>query len=324
MFSILFFCNMCHKCKAAVLFADSDWSERTEQRWWWCCLSIFLLHPSLCARSSFIALSACPERPRGAAEWPVAPLTLRAAVTLHLTALHLGCCGHLATRPGFAAHGPEAIGKSIDMPRPNLASCLPGWLPSPFCLSPPYTPPPPLPCYGQMKTMQFLLFHTSLYVDILLQDKKCLCLPRGFAALEADVSVLSTGLHFHQCLDWEAERQQLIKFQKRISFLSLYLPRRSADRRLHWCTIAAHPTPPPHLWISFSTLEHFGVSQSNNCTTPILPWLILWIISTWVYVNLIRNLSDMNAKITFISRTMINVKGITGSPKIKTEIFLSS
>lgn len=38
-------------------------------------------------------------------------------------------------------------------------------------------------------------------------------------------------------------------------------------------------------------------------------------------MNLIRNLSDMNAKITFISRTMINVKGITEFPKIKTEVF---
>lgn len=144
---------------------------------------------------------------------------------------------------------------------------------------------------------------------------------QGLAAPEADVSVLSTRLHFHQCLDWEAERHQLIKFQKRISFLSQYLPWRSADQRLQWCTIAAHPTP-PHLWISFSTLEL--LSQSNNSTTPILPWLTLWIISTWVYMNLIRDLSDMNAKITFISRTMINVKGITGSPKIKTVIFLSS
>lgn len=145
---------------------------------------------------------------------------------------------------------------------------------------------------------------------------------QGLAGPEADVSVLSTGLHFHQCLDWEAERQQLIKFQRSISLLSWYWPWRSADQRLHWCTVAAHPTPPPHLWISFSTLWHFGVSESNNSTTPILPWLIFWIISTWVYVNLIRSLSDMNTKITFISRTMINVKGITRSPlKSKNVIF---
>lgn len=146
---------------------------------------------------------------------------------------------------------------------------------------------------------------------------------QGLAAREADVSVLSTGLHFHQCLDWEAERQQLIKFQRSISFLSQNRPWRSADQRLYWCTTAALPIPLPHLWISFSTVEHSGVSESNNSTASIFPWL-LWIISTWVYVNLIRNLSDMNAKITFISRTMINVKGIRESPKIKTEIFLSS
>lgn len=63
------------------------------------------------------------------------------------------------------------------------------------------------------------------------------------------------------------------------------------------------------------------VSESNNSTSSILPWLILWIISTRVYVNLIINLSDIDAKITFISTTMTNVKGITQSPKMKTEIF---
>ncbi|CAB1419683.1 unnamed protein product [Pleuronectes platessa] len=86
--------------------------------------------------------------------------------------------------PGFAARGPEAIGKAIDTPRPNLVSCLPGWLAdSPSSPSlPAHTPPPPLPCYGQMKTMQFSLFHTSLYVDILLQEKKCLSRAGGSAA----------------------------------------------------------------------------------------------------------------------------------------------
>lgn len=54
---------------------------------------------------------------------------------------------------------------------PTLASCLAGWL----APHPPRSPP--FPCYGQMKTMQFSLLHTSLYVDILLQDKRCLCLP---------------------------------------------------------------------------------------------------------------------------------------------------
>lgn len=177
-FQFSFFCNVLYVINIQHF---SHWSEpntpNTEV------ILSFYIHASLVSpckpRSSFIALSACPECPRGAAEWPVAQLTLRAAVTLHLSALHLGWCGHLATRPGFAAHGPEAIGKSIDTPRPNLESCLLGWLTLLPSLSLPYTPPPPLPCYGQMKTMQFSLYHTSLYVDILLQDKKCLCLPRG-------------------------------------------------------------------------------------------------------------------------------------------------
>lgn len=68
---------------------------------------------------------------------------------------------------------------------------------------------------------------------------------QGLAALVSDVSVLSTGLHFHQYLDWEAERQQLIKFQMRISSLSQYWPWRSADQRLQRCTVAAHSAPPP-------------------------------------------------------------------------------
>lgn len=53
---------------------------------------------------------------------------------------------------------------------------------------------------------------------------------QGLAALVADVFVLSTGLHSHQYLDWEAERQQLIKFQMRISSQSQYWPWRSADQ----------------------------------------------------------------------------------------------
>lgn len=41
----------------------------------------------------------------------------------------------------------------------------------------------------------------------------------------------------------------------------------------------------------------------------------------WIRVDLIRNRSDVVAKITFISRTMINAKGITQSPEIKAEEF---
>lgn len=107
----------------------------------------------------------------------MAPLTLRAAVTLHHPALHLGWCGHLATRARVRrswTRGYWEINRYASAQPSELPAWLAGRLPHP---SPPYTLPPPLPCYGQMKTMQFSLFHTSMYVDILLQDKKCLCLP---------------------------------------------------------------------------------------------------------------------------------------------------
>lgn len=148
------------------------WSRRVEQRWrtagCWYCLSVLGLHPSLSEhRSSFIALSACPERPKGAAEWPVAPLTLRAAVTLHHPTLHLGRCGHLATRARVRRSWTRGYWE-INRYASAQPSELPGWLAG--CLL-----PTPSPCYGQMKTVHFSLFHTSLYVDILLHDKKCLC-----------------------------------------------------------------------------------------------------------------------------------------------------
>lgn len=247
----------------------------------------------------------------------MAPLTLRAAVTLHHPALHLGWCGHLATGARVRCswtRGYWEINRYASAQPRELPACLAGWLS-------PLLPIPSLltiflPLSLVMAKWRRCSSHFSTpqctWISCYRIRNASAC--QGLAGPEADVSVLSTGLHFHQCLDWEAERQQLIKFQRSISLLSWYWLWRSADQRLHWCTVAAHPTPPPHLWISFSTLWHFGVSESNNSTTPILPWLIFWIISTWVYVNLIRSLSDMNTKITFISRTMINVKGITRSP----------
>lgn len=75
---------------------------------------------------------------------------------------------------------------------------------------------------------------------------------------------------------------------------------------------------------SATFMNLFQHSESNNSATPLIHRLVSWITSTRVYVNLIRNLSDMNAKITFISRTMINVKGITGTPKNEERFFLSS
>lgn len=128
-------------------------------------------------RSSFTAGSACPECPRGGCRMTSAPADPQS------------CCHPSSPRsPSWMVWSPSnrgqgsplvdqrLLGKSIDTPRSNLASALPAWLAD-------YSPPfpslhfPLLPCYGQMKTMQFSLFHTSPCVDILLQDKKCLCLP---------------------------------------------------------------------------------------------------------------------------------------------------
>lgn len=172
-------------------FADSALITSEQKKRWWTTLSSLILSFYIPAspvspcelRSSFIALSACPERPRGAAEWPVAPLTLRAAVTLHHPALHLGWCGHLATRARVRrswTRGYWEINRYASAQPSELPAWLAGWLPPPLPVPLLLTLLlPHLPCYGQMKTMQFSLFHTSLYVDILLQDKKCLCLPEA-------------------------------------------------------------------------------------------------------------------------------------------------
>lgn len=276
-------------------------------------------------RSSFIALSACPECPRGAAEWPVAPLTLRAAVTLHLAALHLGWCGHLATRPGFAAHGPEAIGKSIDTPRPNLESCLPAWLADspPLPVSPFLTLLLPLSlvmakwrrCSSHFSTPRcmwiscYRLRNASACQGACSSRGWCIC-PVNWPPFPPMFRLRGGETAINQILEED--------------FFPITVP----AMKNCWPKITlVHNCCPPHPSTTFMNFfQHtgaLGVFQSNNSTTPILPWLILWIISTWIYVNLIRNLSDMNAKITFISRTMINVKGITGSPKIRRD-FLSS
>lgn len=204
----------------------------------------------------------------------MAPLTLRAAVTLHHPALHLGWCGHLATGARVRrswTRGYWEINRYSSAQPSELPACLAGWLTG--WLADSLLASSSLPLSLVMAKWRRCSSHFSTprctWISCYRIRNASAC--QGLAALEADVSVLSTGLHFHQCLDWEAERQQLIKFQKRISFLSQYWPWRSADQRLHWCTIAAHPTLPPHLWISFSTLEHSSVSESNNSTTPFLP-----------------------------------------------------
>lgn len=138
---------------------------------------------------------------------------------------------------------------------------------------------------------------------------------QGLAARVADVFVLSTSLHFHQCLDWEAERQQLIKFQMRISFS--YHGIGCEEVLTTDCTGAQlQPTAPLHHFYEFLS-AHWRIPEFRRTITtpPTLAYLIRIIISAWVYVNQIRFQSDMNPKIAFM-RTMINVKGIKESPKI--------
>lgn len=226
--------------------------SRAAQRWWTTLSSLILssyipawLITPCVLRSSFIAVSACPECPRGAAEWPVPPLTLRAAVTLHHPTLHLGWCGHLATGARVRrswTRGYWEINRYASAQPSELPAWLAGWLPPP--------PPPLRPSLHSSSPLSLVMakwtqhsshFSTPRCTWISCYRIRNASACQGLAALEADVSVLSTGLHFHQYLDWEAERQQLIKFQKRISFLSRYRPWRSADQRLRWCTIAALP-----------------------------------------------------------------------------------
>lgn len=126
--------------------------RRVEQRWWTTLSSpvlSFYIPASLVSpcvlRSSFIALSACPERPKGAAEWPLAPLTLRAAVTLHHPTLHLGWCGHLATGARVRrswTRGYWEINRYASAQPSELPAWLAGWLPSPSLL--PSASPSPL------------------------------------------------------------------------------------------------------------------------------------------------------------------------------------
>lgn len=160
--------------------------------------------------------------------------------------------------------------------------------------------------------MQFSLFHTSLYVDILLQDKKCLCLPGACSSRGWCICPVNRP-PFPPIFGLRGGETAINQISEEDFF-----PLTVSAMKKCWPKITlVHNCSPPHEFLS----AHWSISESNNSTSPILPWLILGIISTWVYVNLIRNLSDMDAKITFISRTMINVKGITESPEIKTENF---
>lgn len=190
--------------------------------------ALLSVSPRLCLqlRSSFISASACPERPTGAAEWPVALLTLRAAVTLHHPSLHLGWCGHLATEARVRRSWTRGYWE-INRYSPTYRA---GWLADlPSSLHPPSSVSFSLVmakwrwCSSQFSTPR------CMWISCYRIRNASAC--QGLAALMADEFVLSTGLYFHQCLDWEVETQRLIKFQRRISFPSWCWPWRSADQR---------------------------------------------------------------------------------------------
>lgn len=146
-----------------------------------------------------------------------------------------------------------------------------------------------------MKTMQFSLFHTSVYVDILLQDKKCLCLPgarssRGWCICPVNWPPFPPVFGLR---GGETAINQISE----------------EDFSPHHCTgheevltkdyTGARLQPTPFLHHIYDFLSaHCGTSVFLRAVTPPLQsphsWINFWIISTRVYVNLIRNLSDMN------------------------------
>lgn len=91
--------------------------------------------------------------------------------------------------PGFTTHGPEAIGKSIDVPRPSLAS----WL----------NPPPPQssPSLWPNEDEAVVVLHTLAVRGDPVPGSETPALVRGPAPPQPDVSVLSTGLRLSQYLD---------------------------------------------------------------------------------------------------------------------------
>ena len=175
---------------------------------------------SLQPKVQFLCIICMSKASRGSLEWPLALLTL------------LRCHPSSPPSPSWMVWSPSNRARvrgswtrgyweinryTSDEPRSGSSPFPPPFLPT-------FSPPP---CCGQMKTMQFSMFHTSLFKHMLLQDKKCLCLPRA-SDLSADVSMLSRSLHFNQCLEWEVEERKLIKYQSRILllfFLSCLLAR---------------------------------------------------------------------------------------------------
>lgn len=162
----------------------------------------------------------------------------------------------------------------------------------------PFLPSPRLPRYGQMKTMQFWLFHHRHRYPVTGQEN---------AAATSDVSALSNPPPFPPIFGLRGGEMAI----NQISEDSFSCWRGSADQRLHTCCYTpCSPYLPTNHHPNLHEFSFSTFSGSNNSTTPILSWLILWIISTRVYVNLIRERSDIDTEITFISHTMINLKGI--------------
>lgn len=125
----------------------------------------------------------------GVTSGPADPL--RAAVTLHHPTLHLGQSGHLATGARVRCSWTRGYWEINRYASARAsAACLPGWLAGQMTTAlphRPFLPSPRLPHYGQMKTMQFWLFHHLPRTQISCYGaRKCLC-----GSVSSDVSALS-------------------------------------------------------------------------------------------------------------------------------------
>lgn len=126
--------------------------------------------------------------------------------------------------------------------------------------------------------MQFSLFHTSLYVDILLQDKKCLCLPGAHSSCGWCICPVNRP-PFSPVFGLRGGETAINQISDEDFFsLSRYWLCRSADHRLLWFTVSAHRIPKPHLGISFSTMEDSRDPENNNYTInhPLPSYVLLF------------------------------------------------
>lgn len=142
--------NSCYKdAQSYTAIQTLHWSEpsstKMEDNSLSCILSSCFAHHSSHPKVQFQCSICMSEHSSGVAEWPVPPLTLRFAVTLHHPIPHLGWCGHLATGARVRrswTRGYWEINRYAWAQLSDLPACLAGWLP-PFFLT---LLLPPFPC----------------------------------------------------------------------------------------------------------------------------------------------------------------------------------